>query len=1203
MMMVPEAWRYKKELSPSKRAFYEFQSALMEPWDGPAMMAFTDGRYVGACLDRNGLRPSRYYVTNDDRVLLSSEVGVLVDLAEDLVVTKARLEPGKMLLIDFEQERIIPDEELKESMASARPYAEWMETQPLHLNAWVDSAKLSPAAPPPREQLNQYLSMFGFTKEGSDVLISAMVAGKEGLGSMGTDTPLAVLSVQPRPPSHYFKQLFAQVTNPPIDPIREEVVMSLVCPVGPEQNLLDATAAHAARLFLPHPVLSLEEMEALKSAEFRGWKAVTLDASFAKADAERSPQALRDAIRQLCTEAETAVQQGGAPLLVLTHRAAGPDRLPIPSLLACGAVHQHLIQKQARTATGILVESGDTVEPHDLCTLVGYGADGVCPFGAYAAVSAFHGQLELSEAQIHEKYRYSAGKAMLKVMSKIGISTVQSYKGAQIFEAVGLGPEVMDTCFTGTASRLSGIGFEHFQKDLMRCHAHAWPERPLGEVMLPNPGELHFRNGGEAHYNSPQGMAELQIASRTNSRKQYDAYVRTMVEQVKHTSLRGLLTFRDDVSPVPLDEVEPVAAIVKRFCTGAMSLGSISIEAHEALAKAMNEVGGKSNTGEGGEDPLRFKDRRRSAIKQIASGRFGVTSEYLTNADELQIKMAQGAKPGEGGELPGQKVTELIAKTRGTTPGVGLISPPPHHDIYSIEDLSQLIHDLKSANRAARVSVKLVSEVGVGVVAAGVAKGKSDHIVISGGDGGTGAAAWTGIKHAGLPWELGLAEAHQTLVLNGLRSRVVLQSDGQLKTGRDVTIAALLGAEEFGFATMPLVVLGCIMMRKCHLNTCPVGIATQDPELRAKFAGKPEHVVNFMWMLAEEVRTNMAAMGFRTMDDMIGRADMLRVDETTLNPKTATLDLGPILTSAAALAPGEPQINTMQQDHFSPEATGLPTILDYGLIEAAAPALERGEAVAIEEVVNNRNRSVGAMLSNEVSKRYGGAGLPPGTVNVRLRGHTGQSFGFTLARGITLEVQGDANDGCGKGLSGGEIIVYPDADALGPSFVAEENVVVGNVALYGATSGSAFFRGKGGERFCVRNSGALAVVEGIGDHGCEYMTGGRMVCLGETGINFAAGMSGGIAYIYDPQGAFPPRCNMEMVGLEPVEAEEEVAQLRGILEAHHAKTGSAVAAGVLGSWDDSLGDFVKVMPHDYKRVLREMAEAESAAAERVAAAN
>jgi len=1201
MMMVPEAWRYKPTLSDSKRAFYEFQSALMEPWDGPAMMAFTDGRYVGACLDRNGLRPSRYYVTSDDRVLLSSEVGVLVDLPEELVVRKARLEPGKMFLIDFSQERIIPDEELKEGMAAERPYQEWMASQPLRLDEWVQAAAVGGAPHPPRDETNQYLAMHGFTKEGVEVLVSAMVAGKEALGSMGVDTPLAVLSQFPRAPSHYFKQLFAQVTNPPIDPIREEVVMSLVCPVGPEKNLLDATAEHAARLFLPHPVLSLQEMQALKTTEFRGWKAQTLDASFAKADADASPHALQDAIKKLCAEAEAAVQVDGAPLLVISNRAAGADRLPIPSLLATGAVHQHLIRKQARTATGLLVESGDACEPHDFCTLVGYGADGVCPFGAYAAVSAFHGDVEAKESELMEKYRYSAGKAMLKVMSKIGISTVQSYKGAQIFEAVGFGPDIMDTCFTGTASRLAGIGFEHLQADVMRNHAHAWPAHPVGDVMLPNPGDLHFRNGGEAHYNSPQGMAELQVAARTNSRKQYAAYVATMIEQVQHTSIRGLLDFRDDVSAVPLDEVEPVSAIVKRFCTGAMSLGSISIESHETLAKAMNQLGGKSNTGEGGEDPLRFADERRSSIKQIASGRFGVTSNYLTNADELQIKMAQGAKPGEGGELPGGKVTELIAKTRGTTRGVGLISPPPHHDIYSIEDLAQLIHDLKSANRAARVSVKLVSEVGVGVVAAGVAKGKADHIVISGGDGGTGAAAWTGIKHAGLPWELGLAEAHQTLVLNKLRSRVVLQSDGQLKTGRDVAIAALLGAEEFGFATMPLVAMGCIMMRKCHLNTCPVGIATQDPELRKLFTGKPEHVVNFMWMLAEEVRANMAQMGFKTMEEMIGRADMLRVNESALHSKTATLDLGPLLTPAGALAPGEPQVNTMGQDHFSPDATGLPTILDYSLIEQSLPALETGERVSIEDVVNNRNRSVGAMLSNEVSKRHGGAGLPDGSIHIKLDGHTGQSFGFTLARGVTLEVRGDANDGCGKGLSGGEIIVYPDEAALGKAFVPEDNVVVGNVALYGATSGQAFFRGKGGERFCVRNSGALAVVEGIGDHGCEYMTGGRVVCLGETGINFAAGMSGGIAYIYDPAKAFGPRCNMEMVQLEAVDTAEEAATLRSYIEAHHAKTNSSVAASLLDNFDDSLADFVKVMPTDYKRMLAQMAAEE--AAEPVAASN
>jgi len=883
--------------------------------------------------------------------------------------------------------------------------------------------------------------------------------------------------------------------------------------------------------------------------------------------------------------------------------------VPIPSLLACGAVHQHLVRTRARTKTGLVVESGDAIEPHDFCTLVGYGADGVCPYGAYAAVSAFHNKLGAVENDLHETYRYSAGKAMLKVMSKIGISTVQSYKGAQIFEAIGIGPQVMETCFAGTPSRIKGIGFGHFQSDLLKQHDWAWPSGSFdGDVMLPNPGDYHYRHGGEAHYNSPQAMAELQVAARTNSRRAYEMYAKTMAEQVRSTSIRGLLAFRDDVAGVPIEEVEPASEIVRRFCTGAMSLGSISTETHEALAKAMNQIGGKSNTGEGGEDPRRFLDNRRSSIKQIASGRFGVTSNYLTNADELQIKMAQGAKPGEGGELPGHKVTQLIAKTRGTTPGVGLISPPPHHDIYSIEDLAQLIHDLKSANRKARVSTKLVSEVGVGVVAAGVAKAKSDHIVISGGDGGTGAAAWTGIKHAGLPWELGLAEAHQTLVLNKLRSRVVLQSDGQLKQGRDVVIAAMLGAEEFGFATSPLIALGCIMMRKCHLNTCPVGIATQDPELRKKFAGQPEHVVNFFFLLAEEMRGYMARLGFRKLGDMIGRSDMLRVDESALHSKTKALDLGPILTPAAALAPGEPQFNTMTQDHFSPEATGLPfyppevttsgyNLLDDVLIERAQEALESGTPVTIHQVINNRNRSVGAMLSNEVSRRYGDDGLPDGTIDIRLDGHTGQSFGFTLAKGVSIHVTGDANDGCGKGLSGGEISITPGDAVMGGGLVPEDHVVLGNCALYGATSGRAFFRGKAGERFCVRNSGALAVVEGIGDHGCEYMTGGRVVCLGPTGINFGAGMSGGVAYIYDPEATFETNCNLGMVELERVNTAKEAAELRDYVASHAEKTGSTVAAGLLADWQTSLQGFVKVMPTDYKRVMQAM---ESEGAEAVA---
>jgi len=1221
MMMTPEAWRYKPGQTEEKRAFYEFASAQMEPWDGPAMMAFTDGRYVGACLDRNGLRPSRYYVTHDDRVLLSSEVGVLLDEPEANVALKARLEPGKMFLIDFDEQRIIPDAELKETFSTSRPYKEWMARAPRRLDAWMAEATEAGVAaepPPPREDLNSHLSMFGFTKEGVDVLIAAMVAGKEGLGSMGVDTPLAVLSEQPKPPSHYFKQLFAQVTNPPIDPIREEVVMSLVCPIGPESNLLDATEQHAARLFLPHPVLSISEMAALKTHGHRGWSAVTLDASFPAAEAAIAPDALERALEALCVQAEAAVRTGAAPLLVLSHRAAGRERIPIPSLLATGAVHQHLIRTQSRTNTGILVESGDAIEPHDYCTLVGYGADGVCPFGAYAAIGAFHGKPHLVEEELLETYRYSAGKAMLKVMSKIGISTVQSYKGAQIFEAVGLGPQVMETCFAGTPSRLKGIGFEHFQSDLMKQHAWAWPEHPVSDVMLPNPGDYHYRDGinnphAEKHYNTPLGMATLQEAARTNSRKMYEEYIRGMAETVKGTSIRGLLTFREDISAVDISEVEPASEIVKRFCTGAMSLGSISKETHETLAKAMNELGGKSNTGEGGEDPMRFLDNRRSSIKQIASGRFGVTSEYLTNADELQIKMAQGAKPGEGGELPGHKVTELIAKTRGTTQGVGLISPPPHHDIYSIEDLAQLIHDLKSANRTARVSTKLVSEVGVGVVAAGVAKAKSDHIVVSGGDGGTGAAAWTGVKHAGLPWELGLAEAHQTLVLNKLRSRIVLQSDGQLKFGRDVVIAAMLGAEEFGFATTPLITLGCIMMRKCHLNTCPVGIATQDPELRAKFAGQPEHVVNFFFLMAEEMRGYMARMGMRTIEEMVGRSDLLRVDDSSLHAKTRTLDLGPILTPAAALAPGEAQINTMGQDHFSPDATGLEyypeaispgarfNLLDDVLIERAAEALAHGTPLITEMPINNRNRSVGAMLSNEVSKRHGAAGLADDTIVVHMKGHTGQSFGFTLAPGVTFLVEGDANDGCGKGLSGGVLAVTPGAEVIAGGLVPEEHVILGNCALYGATSGRAFFRGKAGERFCVRNSGALAVVEGMGDHGCEYMTGGRVVCLGPTGINFGAGMSGGIAYMYDPDGALAGNVNLGMVELEAVEASADASELRALLAEHEAKTGSSVASSLLGDWDAALPRFVKVMPVEYKRVLAEQ-EAAALAEQDVAVA-
>ena len=1223
MMMIPEAWQDNHLLSDAKKAFYEYNSCLMEPWDGPAMLAFTDGRYIGATLDRNGLRPSRYYVTDDDTVLLSSEVGVLPWIDEATIKTKARLEPGKMFLCDFATGRIVPDDEVKETVAAARPYADWLGEHRFFLRDWVGAAReatpASIAAPPlPDEQTTlRRLTMFGYTTETMDYLLVPMgVGGKEALGSMGNDAALAVLSEQPRPVFDFFKQLFAQVTNPPIDPIREELVMSLVCPVGPEANLLDMTPEHCARLVVEHPILDLEEMAALKAHAPGRWRAVTIDATFAPGS---GADGLRDALTSVCEQAAEAVQgdygADGAQVIVLSDRLAGPDRLPIPSLLAVGAVHQHLLATKQRTRAALFSEAGDAKEVHDMALMVGFGADGVCPWVAYDAFSRMNEDglvrakagFDIDDADVRYSYRKSLAKGMLKVMSKMGISTLQSYKGAQVFEAVGLDDEVMDRCFTGTASRLGGAGFERLVADIEANHEAAWPGAAaaasvgdnlthaeigaLRTATLPNPGQLHFRHLGEAHLNTPEAMVQLQLAARTDSRAAFAAYEAAVDEMNARGTLRGQLRLREDqraeYPPVPLDEVEPAKEIVKRFVTGAMSLGSISREAHETLAVAMNHLGGRSNTGEGGEDPVRFGDNRRSSIKQVASGRFGVTSHYLANADQIQIKMAQGAKPGEGGELPGFKVSDYIAECRGTTPGVGLISPPPHHDIYSIEDLAQLIHDLKCANPPGDVSVKLVSEVGVGVVAAGVAKAKADHIVISGGDGGTGAAAWTGIKGAGLPWELGLAETQQTLVLNNLRSRVKLQTDGQLKTGKDATIAFLLGAEEMAFSTGPLIALGCIMMRKCHLNTCPVGIATQDPELRAKFEGAPEHVINFFFLLAESIRANMAQLGYRSVEEMIGQTHRLDVHEAAL-ARAAGLDLSPLLQPATELNPNHWGIvKNMEQDH------GLPAKMDNEILRQAAPAIERGERVVVELDIDNTDRTVGAMLSHAVSVAHGKPGLPDDTIRVRLNGHAGQSLGMTLAPGITIEVVGDANDGVGKSLSGGRIIVAPgDALRARADFVPEEHVVVGNVACYGASRGEAFFRGKAGERFCVRNSGALAVVEGVGDHGCEYMTGGRVVVLGETGRNFAAGMSGGIAYVHDPSGVFPERCNQGLVALERVEDADERAELAAFIARHAELTGSDVAQRMLSRWDESCDEFVKVFPIDYKRVLEEQARRE-----------
>ena len=1207
MMMIPEAWQDNHNLSETKKAFYEYNSAIMEPWDGPAMVAFTDGRYIGATLDRNGLRPSRYYVTNDDHVVLSSEIGVIPELKDEDVKIKHRLEPGKMFLVDFETERIVPDDEIKEQVAAQKPYKEWVENNMIDLEKWtessgVDKPKVNHAS------TNRRLNMFGFSQEKLEMLLLPMsIGGKEALGSMGNDAALAVLSEKPRQVNDYFKQLFAQVTNPPIDPIREEIVMSLVCPVGPEQNILaDSSEKHCERLVVRHPLLTMEEMSTLKNKKYKrsdgstAFSTHVIDTTF---PVDSGVDGMLQALERICDEAADAIQGGlgeqGVQGVILSDRLAGSDRMALPSLVAVGAVHQHLLKTQQRPKAAIFSEAGDAKEVHDFATLVGFGCDGVCPYVAYEAICKMNAdglveaksgkQFEDSEAIAN--YRKAAAKGLLKVMSKMGISTLQSYKGAQVFEAVGLAEEIVDRCFTGTTTRIQGTGFEALYRDLKRFHEEAYPDNKDEQPLVQNDGQLHYRTGEEAHLNTPQGMVNLQLASRTNSREAYKEFARITNEQNKKVTLRGQLKFKFDPSrSISIDEVEPVSEIVKRFATGAMSLGSISQEAHETLAVAMNALGGRSNTGEGGEDPKRFTDNRRSSIKQVASGRFGVTSHYLANSDQIQIKMAQGAKPGEGGELPGFKVSECIAENRHTTPGVGLISPPPHHDIYSIEDLAQLIHDLKNAQPHGEVSVKLVSEVGVGVVAAGVAKALSDHITISGHDGGTGAAAWTGLKGAGLPWELGLAETQQTLVLNGLRDRVKLQTDGQLKTGRDVVIACLLGAEEFGFATAPLIAMGCIMMRKCHLNTCPVGIATQDEELRKKFAGQPEHVMNYFFLMAEEIREIMAQLGYRTMEEMIGQTQHLEPNTRGMHYKSRGLDLTPLLTPASELNPSAGVRNLTTQDH------GLNLKKDHVIIEKAKAALEDGTAVEIEETVDNLDRTFGTILSYEVSKKYGKEGLPDDTIKLKLKGHGGQSFAFTLAKGITATIEGDCNDYAGKGLSGGKIAVFPSQKVIDDGFVPEDNVVVGNVCLYGATSGKAFFRGKAGERFCVRNSGALAVVEGIGDHGAEYMTGGHLVCLGETGRNFAAGMSGGIAYVYDPNNKFPERCNMGLVGLETVEDVAEKEDLYNYIKEHVDVTGSTVGQAMLEDWDNACKNFVKVMPHDYKRVLEERAAAAAEAA-------
>ena len=1200
MMMVPEAWQNHESMPVDKRNFYEYHSCLMEPWDGPASIAFTDGKYIGAVLDRNGLRPSRYYLTHDDRVIMASEVGVL-PVAPENVKLKGRLQPGRMFLVDFEQGRLISDEELKHQYSRLRPYGEWLRHQRMEL----DELDPKHAVGLDDQTLVARMRAFGYTIETLKFMLLPLIRElRDPVGSMGNDSALACLSDQPRMLYDYFKQLFAQVTNPAIDSIREEVVMSLECAIGPERNLLETSEEHCHRLRVPHPILSNEQLAGIKEMDHRGWRSQQIDITWPRSE---GPAGLTVALDRICREAEEAID-AGMSLIILSDRQMSAERVPVSALLATGAVHHHLVKRAQRTRIGIVVETGEAREVHHHCLLVGYGADGINPYLAFETLwqcrreglieppsgveatddAAIRHPAELTreDRNLVTAYRKGVAKGMLKVMAKMGISTLQSYKGAQIFEAIGLRDEVIDRCFVGTPSRIQGVDFAVLAEETLRRHDLGYRGLTPSEsavTTLPNPGEFHWRAEGEHHAWDPTAISDLQVAARGNDANAYDRYASHMnqVNQVRCT-LRGLLKFSPVEQSIPLEEVQSAAEIVKRFCTGAMSFGSISAESHETLAIAMNRLGGKSNTGEGGEDPARFEplpngDSRRSAIKQIASGRFGVTASYLTNADELQIKISQGAKPGEGGELPGRKVDETIARIRYSTPGVGLISPPPHHDIYSIEDLKQLIHDLKNANPQARVSVKLVSEVGVGTIAAGVSKGFADHILISGDAGGTGASPLTSIKHAGLPWELGIAETHQTLVMNDLRSRVVLQTDGGLKTGRDVVIAAMLGAEEFGFSTAPLITLGCIMMRKCHLNTCPVGIATQDPELREKFSGKPDYVVNYLFMVAEEARKIMAELGFRSIDAMVGRTDCIDGTAAIEHWKADGLDLTELLAPAQPPHEDVDVICTRKQEH------GLEFSLDRTqLIDLAQPAIERREAVRERVEIVNINRTVGTILSHEIAKRYGEDGLDDGTIHFEMHGSAGESFGAFLAKGITLELIGDANNYVGKGLSGGRLVVYP---APSSSFTAEENILVGNVVLYGATRGEAFFRGRAAERFCVRNSGALAVIEGVGDHGCEYMTGGRVVILGPVGRNFAAGMSGGIAYVWDPEGELLGNCNLGMVELEHLTQEAEETALKGWINQHQQWTDSAVAHKILGRWSEAVGEFVKVMPTDYKRVL------------------
>jgi glutamate synthase (NADPH) large chain len=1180
MMLIPEAWDGNEQMDPVKKAFYEFHASIMEPWDGPASISFTDGKIIGATLDRNGLRPSRYCVTTDDRVIMASESGALV-VDPAIVKEKGRLQPGKMFVVDMEKGKIISDKELKEGICSQQPYGDWLNKHKIRLEDLPEPRVLFTDLSP--ELLFKYQKSFGYTTEDIDTIISPMALdGKEPIGSMGTDAPLAVLSDQPQHLSSYFKQLFAQVTNPPIDPIRERLVMSLATFIGNNGNLLveDQMSAHIVEL--EHPILTNYELEKLRSIDQGIYQAKSVQCYFR---ADGKPGSLRRALDRICRYATEAVEDG-FEILILTDRAIDSDHAAIPSLLATAAIHHHLIRRGKRGQVGIVVETGDAWEVHHFACLLGFGATAINPYLALTTIKDMQKSgkfnTQLDSKKLKKNYIKAINEGLLKVFSKMGISTLQSYQGAQIFEILGFKKEVVDTYFTGAVSRIEGLGLDEIAQEALAKHRLAFYPKGLPVDRLPVGGVYQWKRKGEAHLFNPQTIHLLQYSTRQNDYNIFKKYSKLVNEQAeKAFTLRGLMEFNTSVRPsISIDEVEPAENIYKRFATGAMSFGSISWEAHTTLAIAMNRLGGKSNTGEGGEDERRYNplpngDTMRSSIKQVASARFGVTSLYLTEADELQIKMAQGAKPGEGGQLPGHKVDDWIGKVRHSTPGVGLISPPPHHDIYSIEDLAQLISDLKNANRRARISVKLVSKAGVGTIAAGVTKAKADVVLISGYDGGTGASPVSSIRHAGLPWELGLAEAHQVLVLNKLRSRVVVQADGQMKTGRDIAIAALLGAEEWGVATAALVVEGCIMMRKCHLNTCPVGVATQDPELRKRFKGDAEHVVNFFRFLVQELREYMALLGFRTVEEMIGQTQFLKMREDLNHWKYSKLDLSPILFKTDGT--GKELYCNEVQDH------GLEGVLDWQLLEAAKPAIERLEKVYKEFPIKNTDRTVGAILSNEITRVYRAEGLPQDMVHFKFEGTAGQSFGAFNTKGVTLEVEGDANDYFGKGLSGARLIIYPHKTA---KFVPEENSIIGNVAFYGATSGEAFIRGKAGERFCVRNSGATAVVEGVGDHGCEYMTGGRAVILGETGRNFAAGMSGGIAYVWNTKGNFAENCNLEMVDLDPL-GDADAQELYALIEQHAQLTDSTVAKFILKDFDNQLTNFIKVFPRDYKSILQQ----------------